>query len=1255
MSKFCIGMLVVVMSLGGVLGLVETVEAEPPGDAVQALIRQAGNADEDAVRLETLRQLRDVPDIGEQLRTQLERLIPEVERYIRDPNLTYFGRDVIKKEAYDFGVAEDSPLYPIALLYQARMHAWVTMEYGGWWSNPEARRPQFDKIRPMFEAVHRAFPENRLVRMYLGEPLAPDKAYAPEPAAPEWANCQREALERLADIITWWIEHRMQDNAEYGGGWGDDCEMWRFWVPVLIGFDDPAITAAQARFSRALLSQEHLAGGYTTHVYDVEHTSEDSSDALTPMMHLEPDNEAWRAKALRLAELMRTLWTGVNERGLLQFKSTYFSVDKVDPDPRKACDTVYHPRAVQPALLYWQRTGDEELGTLFTAWMDTWVDAAAREERGKPAGVIPSAIHWPDGGIGGQGAHWWDPENHTKDPLYVWPSAMGMMTNTLLLAHHMTGDAKYLEPIHSMARIRLDYLKNPPQEAPEPGSAAWCASRMRGIADVAAKHKLLTGSDEFDALLALDSSAYVAARLSGDMGAVTDALRNTAGALRINFPGYTSEVRYTDRVLRFPSLFGTNGMFPEAREAIRVPNTGLLYATATGDPGGGQYFPMNAVRWLTPPRDIAALVVDASADVFVAELFHFGDAARATSAELYLLAPGDYAVTVRPKDAVEGGEQQTLTVTGKRTRIDFELPAKTLCVLDVRRALTDREALGANDKFRVLVDKVLMASTGWRMTEAQVREIGEAGFNVVCPRIGGTDMDRVRRVAELAQQYGMYYMAWMRGSLEAKEGEKVVWASGVVQDIYSPNADELWAWMTEKILGQAKLSTEIPSILGVFLDYENYAHHSQGNCYALSYDTKILGEFAEAQGVALPELAPEKRYPWLKEQGLHDAFREFQVAAWRARCRKLRGQVDAINPRFQFIVYPAPGTMFITDAIYPEWATDQAPLILADAATYGRGTMLASHDEGLAGNRRKLLENIASVRPYNIPFSYMGGIDPVCEGADAEFNGKNAVMISDLSDGYWIFYEGPTYGKPDHEANWTWFTRANREIALERYALQHAPRETEDPVNRAALERKTDKVQIALYGMKPRMHELVEQTGKFEVHQLEGKSVEYLSGLDVIVLQNFNIALTADSPFAQTLRAYVEQGGGVLLAHDTIWFMDSPFPEIAQRAVPTHELNVEAGRHVAEVDLVVTRQHEALGDARSGTQFAPEFRDHMIFAPGPQGAVVVQNVLGDPVYVTGACGKGRVVFSGSYYGYNRDLEEAERQVFLAILDWLAEE
>jgi len=608
-----------------------------------------------------------------------------VDRWQHDESLwDWYQREIRTAADYDFGILPTSPLAPLASLYRGRMLFWVTNEYGNIIGYHEPRRKLLDKAVAEFRLAAAAFPENRIIRMYLGEAIPCEKQYPGVEGAPQWAVYQRENLERLTDIVEWWIDNRLAEDGQYGGAWDDDCEMWRSWVPVMIAFEHPKITRAQAFFSNALLSQKYMQGGYTNHVYDVEHTAEDSSDALTPMLLLEPDSENWRGRALRLAELMETLWTGVNERGHLQFKSTYFSATEVDASPKHACDTVYHPRAVEPALILWQRTRDPRLGKLFAAWMDTWVDAAARAERGKPAGIIPSAIHWPDGAIGGLGSSWWDPENHTEDPLYVWPSAMSLMTNTLLLAHHMTQEDAYLEPLRSMAQARLDFLEHPPDDPPAEGSRAWCAARLGGLSSVLGKYRLLTGSREFDALLTRDASPYLAYRLGGGEARLTEALRDTAEALRVNFPGYTSEVRYTDRVLRFPAMFGDNGMFPEAVEAIRQPNTGLLYSTATGGVGAPGYTPLNAVRWITPPRDIAALVTDAGTGRFSATLFHFGEAPRPMEAEFYLLEPGPYALTLKTDNGTAITERFELK--GTRMRVRFDLPARQVCYLAVAKA-----------------------------------------------------------------------------------------------------------------------------------------------------------------------------------------------------------------------------------------------------------------------------------------------------------------------------------------------------------------------------------------------------------------------------------------------------------------------------------------------------------------------------------------------------------------------------------------
>ena len=560
----------------------------------------------------------------------------------------------------------------------------------------------------------------------------------------------------------------------------------------------------------------------------------------------------------------------------------------------------------------------------------------------------------------------------------------------------------------------------------------------------------------------------------------------------------------------------------------------------------------------------------------------------------------------------------------------------------------------ADEKLRVLVDKVLMAANGWVMTEAHMAEIAAAGFNVVSPRKGNDDLAEVRRIASLAGKHGMRHLPWMRGTLlvpedePADSGKRLVWADGTEQDLYSPNAEELWAWMSGRILDYARISVDEPALMGVFMDFENYAPRSQSDVYALSYDRLILEQFGSAKGIDVPELPREDRKRWLEYNGHDDAFAEFQVDSWRRRCRSLRQAVDAINRGFQFCVRPAPGTFFIEHAVWPEWTSEEAPLILADGTTRGRPAGLVPHDEALVANRRRI-----EPRPQRVtvePIRYLGGINPIVRGADPEFSAKNAVMLADVTDGYWVFYEGPKY-EGDHADYFRWFAWANAAIAAGRFEAQREPRQTVDPEDAPTLQSTTAKPQVALYGMKPRIVKMLEEDGRFELHELSGLSPAYLRHLDVVVLQNFNVELEFEHEWVQALRAFVVEGGGLMIAHDTGWFMASPLPEIAVRDVPTQR--VESVRHVVETDLQVMLAHEALGGLQEEARFATEFRDHMIFRAGGQGKVVIENLLGDPVYVIGEMGRGRAVFTGSYYGYTKPLAWPERQAFVGCINWLA--
>jgi hypothetical protein len=671
-----------------------------PAD-VRRAIRQAGNADSERQRYRLLSGLLKREDLSALLRRDLQTLLPVIDWWANGREKLIAGRGGRAAEngylcRFFYGkvkpgndwpgaVRADSPLYPIRAYYRGRALLWVPIQSGGIRRDPTRRERYYRPARRCLRIAHEAFGENPVIGMYVGQPPAWPNAFPPDPRAPAWANLQREGLEKLAELIHWWIDHRQVADGQFGGGWGDDVEMWRWWTPLLVGFRDAKIVAAQSRLSRAILSQAHMKHGYTSRMSDVEHTAEDTGDSITPMIFLEPDNAAWRARALRIVELARQRWMGENERGFLQFKSTYFNAHEVDRSPKRACDTVYHPRALHPALIHWLRTGDERVGRLVARWMDTWVDAAAREENGKPAGIVPSAVHWPDGQVGGGVEPWWRPQNYPND-LYAWPSAMSLMTRTMLLTYHLTGREKYLQPIRSMARIRMKYLRAPPEGEPKPGSAAWCAvgggrfgsGMRRFLPATLAKYRLLTGDAQFDALLKADAGGYMKMRLGLGRDALVAGLRRNAEAFRINRPAYTSEMRWTDRVLTFNDRWGNEGNgwgWP-------TPNPAVLYATATGDPADPRYFPLNAVRWLIEPRAFAALVTATGRERFEAELYNFRDEPRAVAAELYLLSEGPYAVRLTGPDG-KTLQREAVRVAGSRTRIRLELPPRKLCRLSV--------------------------------------------------------------------------------------------------------------------------------------------------------------------------------------------------------------------------------------------------------------------------------------------------------------------------------------------------------------------------------------------------------------------------------------------------------------------------------------------------------------------------------------------------------------------------------------------
>jgi len=360
-----------------------------------------------------------------------------------------------------------------------------------------------------------------------------------------------------------------------------------------------------------------------------------------------------------------------------------------------------------------------------------------------------------------------------------------------------------------------------------------------------------------------------------------------------------------------------------------------------------------------------------------------------------------------------------------------------------------RQKLGsAEDPYRILVDKVLMKANGWVMEPEHVAEIKEAGFNVVVPRIGADDNARVERVARMAMDQGMFYMPWIRGTRVEKGDPELrcTDATGHYGELAGPNADALWDYWSDRILFYARLSQDVPSVMGVFMDFENYdsAKVGGGMCYTVLYDAPVLKRFAEAKGLSLPDPLPDNRAAWIEEQGQTEAFRDFQVDAWRARARELREAVDEVNPRFQFIVYPASQSLFIKEVVWREWHTERAPLVMAEVETYWRREY--ELDAALERLRSVMEKTRAMLDDVDPKIRYMAGLDPVVRGANPEFEGKSAVLGAEMTHGYWVFYEGPEY-EGTHPDYFAWYKRANDLIAKRDFSLWREPAETPNPLD----------------------------------------------------------------------------------------------------------------------------------------------------------------------------------------------------------------
>ncbi|NJN33416.1 MAG: hypothetical protein HC817_03335 [Saprospiraceae bacterium] len=250
--------------------------------------------------------------------------------------------------------------------------------------------------------------KNALFDMYLGEkipsPCACDSLKLVQ-NAPDWSKAQREAHCQLKRLADWWIEKRQAENGEFGGKIDDDVELLRCLTPLVLRGDQTAIRG-WTKLANGVWSSPQMDSGFLKRVRDVEHAAEYFSDT-GPMMVLLSDDPVFTQRLRPTTRFFEQTWTGKTTKGNRLFKSAWLSSTAVDTATPRNRDLPFSCLAAKPMRFLAWKTGDSHTLELLHEWAKTWRDLSLSTAKGKPRGIVPPSVRFPDEAINGDEKNWW--------------------------------------------------------------------------------------------------------------------------------------------------------------------------------------------------------------------------------------------------------------------------------------------------------------------------------------------------------------------------------------------------------------------------------------------------------------------------------------------------------------------------------------------------------------------------------------------------------------------------------------------------------------------------------------------------------------------------------------------------------------------------------------------------------------------------------------------------------------------------------
>lgn len=621
----------------------------------------------------------------------------------------------------------NNPFYYKARFYLTRFQMAKGIES----ASGEARK----QATAEFAKLKQIWPENQSLREFTGEkqPWGKELIHA-ESDGPEWARFLQEAFARQQAILNWWATKRQYPDGALGGGWGDDVEILRGWVPVacISTACEPAVRMIE-KLAQGVWDHV-LKDGYDATIGDVEHSAEPSCDSLPTMLLLRYGDPKWVTYNLRSAKTIREKFMGINERGHLQFKSSEFGTDGVHVGVGGGGDTGYHARAMKHHLwLGWY--GVSEARSQFLAWCDTWRDATMRQIGTKPPGFPPPSIVWSSGGIDPPtGKPWYD----KRANYYGFPGLPTMVFDSFLTAYLLSGDRKFLDPIETMMEMStIGPLRAPQAELPPDHIENLLVSVAHmSSPELTAVYRELTGLRVYDEYTLRRCTATQRYRVDYDLDAYGKSFGKLAERLRYNWTQHTVEVIQTDRA----GLVGSHEVSGAYTGAVRDFR----------DSGA----PTLGVTWETPDINFAAVVTENATTRLRVRLYNFHSTSTRMGLRPWRLVPGMYVLNTGEPVAGERPIQQRYTWTSpveinhlhRGTPIYIDVPPKKEWVVDLRL----RQSIPRSEKLADLAigrDDVRLEGNRLHVNVHNIGGDRSGPFDVAVETKEGDHWSQVRRVS----------------------------------------------------------------------------------------------------------------------------------------------------------------------------------------------------------------------------------------------------------------------------------------------------------------------------------------------------------------------------------------------------------------------------------------------------------------------------------------------------------------------------